>query len=134
MKTHIFRLRPGQEIRSEIQKYAKENKIKAGFIITCVAGLDYARLRMAGATPDNQNEREWNEHLEVVSMVGTVEEDDCHLHVAVSDKEGNAFGGHLHEATVFITAEVVIGEDENRVFSREMDDETGFDELVVRSV
>lgn len=132
MKTYIFRLRPGQEIRSEIQKFAKENKIKAGYIVTCVAGLGSAKIRMAGALPDKQEVREWNEHLEVVSLVGTVEEDDCHLHIAVSDKDGNVFGGHFREGVVFITAEIVIGEDETKQFSREMDEETGFDELVVR--
>ena len=34
--------------------------------------------------------------------------------------------------TVFTTAEVVIGNCDMLLFSREMDDQTGFDELVVK--
>lgn len=132
MKTHIFRLRPGQEIRSELQKFARENNIKAGFVITCAAGFSSITVRLAGATPGNEEERTWDEDVELVSLVGTVEEDDCHFHVSFSDKDGNVHGGHLRRGIVFITAEVVIGEDESRVFSREMDDETGYDELVVK--
>ncbi len=131
MRTHIFRLRPGQELRSELQNYAKENGIKAGYIITCVAGLSEVTVRMAGAIAGHEEEKTWDEDVEVVSLVGTVEEDDCHFHISFSDKQGNVYGGHLRRGIVFITAEVVIGEEENRVFSREMDDETGFDELVV---
>ena len=99
MKTHVFRLKPGLELRSEIQKYAKENGIRSGFIITCVAGVSRIKLRMAGAQPDKQDIREWNEDFELVSMVGTVYTDDCHFHVSIADKEGRVFGGHLKEAT-----------------------------------
>jgi len=54
------------------------------------------------------------------------------LHITVSDNEGAAFGGHLKEnSIVHLTAEIVIGEDENVVYSREPDEETGFTELVV---
>lgn len=134
MKTHIFRLKPGQELRTEIQKYAKEHNISAGFIITCVAGFDGVSLRMAGATPDNQVIKKFEGHYEVVSLVGTVEANDCHLHASISDVDGNVFGGHLKSGTVFPTAEVVIGEDETKISSREPDANTGFNELVVREL
>ena len=132
MKTYAFRLRPGQDLKLEIERYAKANNIQAGFIVTCVAGLEQATLRMAGAMPDKQDIRTFEGALEVTSLVGTVSVNGCHLHLSVSDKEGKAFGGHLKEGTlVHPTAEVVIGEAENLVFAREPDEDTGFDELVV---
>lgn len=52
--------------------------------------------------------------------------------MAISDKNGQSFGGHLKEgAIVHPTAEIVIGEDELVVYTREHDDETAFSELVV---
>ena len=42
-------------------------------------------------------------------------------------------GGHvIGNMTVFTTAEVVIGNCDMLSFTRESDDETGFDELVVK--
>ena len=72
------------------------------------------------------------ERFEIVSLTGTVSRHGCHLHMALADHQGNVVGGHVLEGCeVFTTAEIVIGECVNHVFSREHDEETGFDELVV---
>lgn len=132
MKVHAFRLRPGADLKLEIEKFAKSQNIKAGFIITGVAGLSVANIRMAGATPSKQDIQKFDGPLEVDSMVGTVSVNGCHIHVTLSDKEGRAIGGHLKEGSlVYPTAEIVIGEDEAKVFKRLPDSQTGFDELVV---
>lgn len=132
MKTYIFRLTPSQDLKEEIERVAQINKIKAGFIITGVAGLSVAKIRMAGATKGRQDIRVFDGPLEVDSIVGTVSVNGCHIHVSLSDNEGRAFGGHLKEGSlVYPTAEIVIGEDEDKTFRREPDDATGFDELVV---
>jgi hypothetical protein len=57
-----------------------------------------------------------------------------HVHMSVSDKDGNAIGGHLIDGTIFTTLELVIGTIQGVSFTREVDSKTGFDELVVRSV
>lgn len=50
------------------------------------------------------------------------------------DKDGKSFGGHLKEGTIIHpTAEIVIGEDETAVYTRELDEETGFPELEAHS-
>jgi len=49
MKTYAFRLHTRQDLREEIDKFAKEKNIKAGVILTCVGRLDKVVLRMAGA-------------------------------------------------------------------------------------
>lgn len=47
--------------------------------------------------------------------------------MAISDKEGKIFGGHLKEDTIIhLTVEVVIGEDDQAVYTRELDEETRF--------
>ena len=133
MKLYTFRLKPGQDLKREIEHFVRANNIQSGFIITCVAGLKQATLRMAGAKPDKQDVRTFDGPLEVTSLVGTVSVNGCHLHITVSDKEGAAFGGHLKENTiVHPTAEIVIGEDEDVVYSRELDNDTDFTELVIR--
>jgi hypothetical protein len=72
------------------------------------------------------------ERFEIVSLTGTISRHGCHLHMALADHQGNVVGGHVLEGCeVFTTAEIVIGECVNQVFSREHDEDTGFDELVV---
>ncbi len=133
MKLRTFRLKPGQDIKSEIEQFTQTNKIKAGFIVTCVGGLQQATLRMAGATPDRQDIRTFEGHFEITSLVGTLSANGCHLHMTISDTDGNAFGGHLKEGSiVHPTAEIVIGEDLTMAYTRELDGDTGFTELVVR--
>lgn len=135
MKIYTFRLKPGSDLKIEIEKFVKAKNIRAGFIVTCVAGLSQAALRMAGALPDKQDIRTYKGDFEVTSLVGTVSVNGVHLHMAISDKEGQGFGGHLKEGTIIHpTAEIVIGEDELVAYTRELDEETGFPELEVHDV
>jgi predicted DNA-binding protein with PD1-like motif len=133
MKLHTLRLTPGQDLRAEIIAYVTDNKIKAGFVVTCAGGLTQAVLRMAGAEPGAMDVREYKERMEIVSLGGTVWPGGAHLHMSVSTTAGTVIGGHLKDGSlVFPTAEIVLGEDEEHAYSRTFDPETGFDELVVR--
>ena len=134
MKVYTFRLTPGSDLKIEIERFVKAHNIQAGFIITCVAGLQQATMRMAGAVPEKQDIRTYKDDYELTSLVGTVSVNGVHLHMSISDKEGKGFGGHLKEGTIIHpTAEIVIGEDESTVYTRELDEETGFPELKVSS-
>lgn len=132
MKTHAFRLHRGQDIKNEIKQFVKDNNIKAGIILTAVGCVDRAVLRMAGATPEKFELRTFNEKLEIVSLVGTVSQIDSHLHISLSKKNGQVIGGHLKgEAIVDVTAEIIIGELDDVIFTTEEDAETGYKELKV---
>ncbi len=133
MKTISFRLKPGKDLKRSIEEVVKKNDINAGFIITCVGGLDQATVRMAGAKPEKQDIKTFRDDYEIVSLVGTVSVNGVHLHLSFSAKDGVVLGGHLKEGTIIDpTAEIVIGIDESVEYVREMDDETGFTELVVK--
>lgn len=72
-----------------------------------------------------------NQKFEIVSLVGTLNE-HAHLHISLSDKDGRTIGGHaIGDLEVFTTAEIVIGELSDLQFTREMDERTGFPELVI---
>lgn len=134
MKVHVFRLKPAQDLKLEIEKFAQTKNIKAGFIMTCVGSLRAAQLRMPGATPNSQDIRQYKGHFEIVSLVGSVSINGCHLHLSISDKDSAVFGGHLKEGCkIGLTAEIVIGEEKGKTFIRELDVETGFSELVINS-
>lgn len=128
MRTHAFRLVPGNDLRAKIDEFVAERNIKAGVILTCVGNLQKAVIRMADETIVKTYEGTY----EIVSLVGTVESGNSHLHISISDAVGEVFGGHLKIGSIVgITAEVVIGELEGMVFKRELDEQAGFEELVV---
>lgn len=131
MKTYAFRLRPGQDLRQEIDTLVSEKKIQAGIVLSGVGNLSKAVLRMADASIVKTFEGTF----EIVSITGTVESGNSHLHISISDVEGQTFGGHLkYGSIVGITAEIIIAELEGIRFTREADAETGYDELVVKDL
>ncbi len=93
-----------------------------------------ATLRMAYSGQEENEVKVINEHLEIVSLVGTLSSTGGHhLHISLSNKDGNCLGGHVFgEMNVFTTAEIVIGECSSLTFDREYDNQSGFDELVVK--
>lgn len=132
MKTISMRLKPGEDLKKSIEQAVSSQDIKAGFIVTCVGGVNQVTARMAGATPERQDIRVFKDDYEIVSLVGTVSVNGVHLHISFSDKNGHVHGGHLKDGTLISpTAEIVIGLQENAEFSRVFDEETGFTELVV---
>jgi predicted DNA-binding protein with PD1-like motif len=132
MKTYAFRLHRGQDIKKEIKQFVIENNIQAGFIITAVGCVDKAIIRMAGATPQKSDIRTFEEKLEIVSLTGTISLEDSHIHISLSNKDGQVIGGHLKgEALVDTTAEIVLGELEDVKFTSEEDSVTGYKELKV---
>ena len=126
---HAFRLKPGQDLKQEIEKYTTEKHIEAGWIITCVGSLTQKNIRYANK-PGGTKE---NGHFEIVSLTGTVSINGSHLHISVSDSTGKTIGGHLVDNNiVYTTAEIVIGEGKQLLFTRENDGTTPWEELQVK--
>ena len=127
-----FRLKPGQDLRQEIEKIAHDKNIEAGVLLSVVGGLESAKLRMAGSGPRDQVVKEWQGPLEIVSGTGTVSKNGCHIHVSLSDKEGSVIGGHLKDGCIVkSTAEIVLLVFEDISYKRTLDEKTGFNELEV---
>jgi predicted DNA-binding protein with PD1-like motif len=128
-RLYAFRLTPGQDLKQGLLAFALANKIKAGYVATCVGSLTEVSLRFA-----NQPEASLlMGHFEIVSLTGTLSDSACHLHLAVSDSAGKTVGGHLMDGNrIYTTAEIVIGELEGLAFGRALDDTYGYKELEVR--
>src|SRR3979411_3359972 len=97
MRMIAIRLHKGLDLKASIESLVRKQKISAGCIMSAVGCLSHARLRMASATADDQDIRDYGEPLEIVSLMGNVSQERAHLHVAVSTQEGNVIGGHLKE-------------------------------------
>jgi len=129
MTVYALRLHPGQDLKRELDAFAKVHHLQAGFIVTCVGSLRKVALRPANQQVPLLREQKF----EIVSLVGTLSPDGSHLHIALSDSTGATIGGHLLEGNeIYTTAEIVIGEAEHLKFSRETDPMTTFKELTIK--
>lgn len=129
VKMHAFRLKPGQDLKQEITAYVQQHKIEAGWIVTCVGSVTQYNLRFANQPESNKA----TGHYEIISLVGTVSINGSHLHMSVSDSTGKTIGGHLLDSNfVYTTAEIVIGEGKQLVFTREKDGSTPWEELQIK--
>ncbi len=130
LETFSFRLKPGQDLKQQIDLVVKEKRIDAGAVLTCVGSLTDVQLRLA----NQEKVAHWQGHFEIVSLVGTLSANGSHLHLSVSDSTGRTIGGHLWEGCkIYTTAEIVIGVLTDVVFAREPDPTFGYKELVVKA-
>ena len=129
VKIHAFRLKPGQDLKQEITSYVQTYDIEAGWIATGVGSVTQYNLRFA----NQQEGSKATGHFEIISLVGTVSINGSHLHMSVSDSTGKTIGGHLLDSNlVYTTAEIVIGEGKQFIFTREKDGSTPWEELQVK--
>ena len=126
--SYVLRLLPGNDLRLSIENFVKENKIEAGWIVTCVGSLTTYSIRFA-----NQNKPKTSDgFFEIVSLSGTVSVNGCHLHISIADDKGTTIGGHLlNGCIIYTTAEIVLTESAKFIFNREKDEATGWKELHV---
>jgi len=129
MQTYSFRLRPGQDLKKELENVVQQQRIGAGAILTCVGSLTDVTLRLA----NQEGPSTWHGHFEIVSLVGTLSANGSHIHLSVSDSTGHTLGGHLLDGcTIYTTAELLIGVMPEITYTREPDPAFGYRELVVR--
>lgn len=125
---HALRLKPGEDLRSSIENYVKENKISAGWITTCAGSLTKYNIRFA----NQQNGSTVSGHFEIVSLTGTVSVNGCHIHISISDSSGRTIGGHLLQGcSIYTTAEIIIQSTPDLIFKREKDGTTPYEELKI---
>lgn len=128
MQTFVLRLTPGQDLKKELTEWVRTQNISAGIILSCVGSLQSASLRLAGAQKPSPRQGPF----EIVSLVGTLSTQGLHLHIALADKEGLTWGGHLLEdCFIHTTAEIAIADLNQYNFEREMDPATGYKELKI---
>lgn len=129
MKQFSKRLLPGEDLRQEIERFANASSIQAGCVVSLVGNLSKVCLRMA----DGKTVKEWMGSYEIVSATGTISPEESHIHISVSDQEGNVIGGHLKLGSIVgVTVELVLLAFDDMVYAREYEESTGYDMLVVK--
>ena len=128
MNVVALRLNPGEDLKQSLLRYCRCQTIDAAFVLSCVGSLRQGVLRFSNCSDGTV----LGHTLEILSLSGTLSQYGAHLHMAVSDNEGQVTGGHLMDnSLIYTTAEIVLGTVPNTVFKRETDPLTGYKELTI---
>ena len=130
MKHHVLRLTRGTDLRKGIEDYYSNNNIKAGGLVTCVGSLYHASIRLA----DGETVNQYDARYEIVSLTGTLSSNGSHFHISIASEDGSVIGGHVsYGCLVNTTAEIIlVSLDDEYELTREFDETTGYNELVIR--
>jgi uncharacterized protein len=126
-KTFAVVFDTGDEVATGLLAFAKEKGL-AGSHFTAIGALSDVTLGFFDWDKKDYRKLQINEQVEVLSLIGDVAlnkgEPKVHAHVVVSKSDGTAHGGHLMEAHVRPTLEVILVESPEHLV-RKTDDETG---------
>jgi hypothetical protein len=113
-KTFILVFQTGDELAKGLQQFAEEKKLSAASF-KAVGGLSSVRLGwFSWESKKYEPSVTLNEQVELLSLIGDValkgDKPVVHAHAVVGKKDGTAHGGHLLEAHIRPTCEVVLTE------------------------
>ncbi|ABX41087.1 PPC domain-containing DNA-binding protein [Lachnoclostridium phytofermentans] len=128
---YVIRLDRGEDIVAKLKELATTEQIK----LATLSGLGACGKVTAGLFDTSQKVYKsytFEGDLEVVSLGGTITTMNgdiyTHLHISVSDENGNVYGGHLNEAIISGTGELVLTVIDG-VVEREFSEEIGLNLL-----
>lgn len=126
-KTYVLIFETGDDPMKGLLSFAKENGITAAHF-TGIGAFQDATLGYFAWEKKDYLRNPVNEQVEVVSLAGDIATEKgqpkVHAHVAVGKRDGSTMSGHLLEAHVRPTLEVVLQVSPAHL-QREMDPESG---------
>ena len=127
IKTHLVVFRSGQEVMRGLLAFAKKHKLVAGQL-TGIGAIGDAVIGYFDPKKKTYLRNHEKGQAELLSLTGNLavydNEPFFHVHVALGLRDGSARGGHLFEAAVHPTVELVLTT-YSKTVQRKIDVETG---------
>jgi predicted DNA-binding protein with PD1-like motif len=133
-KTYALIFDTGDPVMKSLQDFARSHQL-AGSHFTAIGAFREATLGYFDWEKKDYQRIPIKEQVEVLSLIGDVARDErgepkLHAHVVVGKANGMAYGGHLLEAIVRPTLELILVESP-RHLQRRHDPETGLALIMV---
>ena len=135
-KTFALVFDTGDEVMTELTNFAKENDLTAASL-TALGAFSDAMLGYFDTGKKEYEKIPVEEQVEVLSLVGTVATEDdgepqVHAHAVLGRPDGTTRGGHLLEAHVRPTLEVIVTESPEHL-QRRWNEEAGLSLIDIRA-
>jgi predicted DNA-binding protein with PD1-like motif len=135
MKTgnvYIIRIDRGEEIVKAVNDICQKENITLGSL-SGLGAVDRAKLGLYSIEKQEYIVNEFEGEYEITSLIGNVTTKDgvpyLHMHMTIGDITGAVAGGHLSEAHVSATCEIVIRTAEGTI-ERELNSAIGLNTMV----
>jgi predicted DNA-binding protein with PD1-like motif len=93
------------DLLKEIEKFAEENGIESG-IFSIIGAVQNVKFGFYDQGEKKYRSIFLEEHAEILHCTGNIAikggKPFAHAHIMLADKEGQAFGGHLNGAKIFV--------------------------------
>jgi uncharacterized protein len=126
-KTFVLVLDKGDEVIGELTAFAREQRLAAAHF-TAIGAFSEVTLGYFERDRKDYRKIPLREQVEVLSLIGDIaldgEAPKVHAHVVVGRADGTAHGGHLLNARVWPTLEVILAESPHHL-RKKLDPETG---------
>jgi predicted DNA-binding protein with PD1-like motif len=117
----VIKIAPGESLQARLADFARRAGVTQAVVVSAIGSVQDVRFRgiKSGAklpiTPPRIHDHEVPGPLELLGLTGNLVPDekgevDCHLHVIAAKSSGEVLGGHLYDARVFATCEIVLTE------------------------
>jgi predicted DNA-binding protein with PD1-like motif len=117
----LVKIRPGESLVDGIKALVDKEKIQSAVILSAIGSVKNVHLKdiKSGAKLPITSARlvthEIEGPLELLGLTGNIvpgadDKPDCHLHIMASKASGDVIGGHMFNAEVFATCEIVLVE------------------------
>lgn len=107
----VARLDKGEEILEQIKIIATKERIKLA-TVQALGAIDRFTVGVFKTDEKKYLANDFAGNFEIVSLNGTINtmngEFYCHLHMSAGNNRGEVFGGHLNQAVVSATCEMVL--------------------------
>lgn len=124
---YVIRLQRTESVHEVLHTFLQEQGITAG-TLQAIGAVEQPTISFYELATKTYNKQTLNGEYEVLSLLGNISLKDgkpfAHMHITLGDSTFATIGGHLNDAIVSITLEVIItplATTLNRVF----DEETG---------
>ena len=109
--TCVIRMDRGEEILSTLAALCEKENIRLASV-EAIGAVDRAVVGLYDVGEKVYHKKEFNEPMEIASLLGTVTEKDgkpyLHLHATLCDAEMRTHGGHVNELRISATCEMVL--------------------------
>ncbi|HUL59468.1 MAG TPA: PPC domain-containing DNA-binding protein [Anaeromyxobacteraceae bacterium] len=117
----VIKIAPGERLQEHLVAFARGAGVSHAVVVSAIGSVQEVKFRgiKTGArlplTEPRIHVHEVQGPLELLGLTGNIFPDDrggldCHLHVIVGRSSGEVLGGHLYDARVFATCEIVLSE------------------------
>ena len=117
----LVKILPGESLVESIKELVNKEKIQSAVILSAIGSVKNIQLKdiKSGAKLPITSARlithEVEGPLELLGLTGNIvpgvnDQPDCHLHIMASKASGDVIGGHMFNAEVFATCEIVLVE------------------------